>query len=231
MATPNAIASVTHSALHWSADRDESQDFEYTIRGKLMRGRGLAPGALKTGKEFGTIGLDEKMAGRSKDLDVMAMYTNSFPFRLSPHNPAPGKLSAEAGRGQKLFAAAETQCAKCHTGAYYTDSTLKKPFNLHDVGTGAGKDEKMGPKYDTPTLHGVYRLANYLHDGRAATLMDVLTTANPGDKHGKTSQLKKEELDDLVAFLKALPFEAPPEETPNTVKDFEKEFKYPRPKE
>ena len=229
--TPNLFGLGHTHPLHWSADRDESQDFEYTIRGKLMRGRGLAPGPLKLGKEFGTIALDEKMGGRSKDLDAMAMYTNSFPFRLSPHNPAPGKLSAEAERGQKLFAAAETQCAKCHTGPYYTDSSLNKPFNVHDVGTGAGKDEKMGPKYDTPTLLGVYRVANYLHDGRAATLMDVLTTCNSGDKHGKTSHLKKDELDDLVAFLEALPFEAPPEETPNTVKDFEREFHYPRPKE
>ena len=80
-------------------------------------------------------------------------------------------------------------------------------------------------------MQSVYRLSNYLHEGRAATLMDVLTTQNPGDKHGKTSHLKKEELEDLVAFMKALPFEAPPEETPNTVKEFEKEFKYPRPKE
>ena len=87
----------------------------------------------------------------------------------------------------------------------------------------------FGP--NTPTLLGVYRIGSYLHDGRAKTLEEVLTTHNTGDKHGKTSHLKKEELEELVAFLKALPFEAPPEETPNTVKDYEKEFKYPRPKE
>ncbi len=229
--TPNLFGLAHTHPLHWSADRDESQDFEYTIRGKLMRGRGLTDGPLKLGREFGSIALAETMAGRSKDLDALAMYTNSFPVRLSPHNPAPGKLSVEAERGQKLFTGTETQCAKCHTGSYYSDSQLKKPFNLHDVGTGTAKDEKMGPKYDTPTLLGNYRLPNYLHDGRATTLMDVLTTHNAGDKHGKTSHLKKEELEDLVAFLKALPFERPPEETPNTVKDFEKEFSYPRPKE
>ena len=195
-----------------------------------MRGRGLAPGPLKFGKEFDKVALEEKTAGRSKDLDALALYTNSFPVRLSPHNPAPGKLSEEAQRGRKLFASAKTQCAKCHTGAYYTDSRLEKPYNLHDVGTGTAKDEKMGPKYDTPTLLGAYLLKSYLHDGRAATLMDVLTTQNHGDRHGKTSHLRKEELEDLVAFLRALPFEPPPEETPNTVKDFEKEFKWPRPK-
>jgi cytochrome c peroxidase len=88
------------------------------------------------------------------------------------------------------------------------------------VGTG-GNDptEKMGSKYDTPTLLGVYRQTEYLHHGKARTLHEVLTTFNQQDKHGKTSHLKSEEVDDLVMFLKALPYELPPGETPNTVKD------------
>ena len=76
----------------------------------------------------------------------------------------------------------------------------------------------MGPKYDTPTLLGVYRTAPYLHHGKAKTLHDVLTTCNKEDKHGKTSHLKANEIDDLVEFLKSLPYETPPSETPNTVK-------------
>ena len=76
----------------------------------------------------------------------------------------------------------------------------------------------MGPKYDTPTLLGVYRTAPYLHHGKAKTLRDVLTTCNKDDKHGKTSHLKANEIDELVAFLKSLPYELPPKETPNTVK-------------
>jgi hypothetical protein len=47
----------------------------------------------------------------------------------------------------------------------------------------------------------------------------MLTTCNKGDKHGVTSHLKPGEIDDLVAFLKSLPYEEPPDETPNTVKD------------
>ena len=39
-----------------------------------------------------------------------------------------------------------------------------------------------------------------------------------GDKHGVTSHLKPAELGDLVEFLKSLPYEKPPDETPNTVK-------------
>jgi YVTN family beta-propeller protein len=205
--------------LHWSADRDEVQDFEYTIRSPLMRGSGLAPGPIKTKKGFEKIELEEKLTGRSKDLDALAIYCNSFEFPvLSPHIPAPGKLSPQAERGKKLFFSAEAGCATCHSGPYYTDSNLKQPFNLHDVGTGTeDKSEKMGPKYDTPTLVGVYRTAPYLHHGKAKTLLDVLTVCNKEDKHGKTSQLAAGELDDLVAFLQALPYEYPPTTTPNTV--------------
>jgi YVTN family beta-propeller protein len=217
--TPAFMGLAHTHPLHWSADRDEVQDFEYTIRGRLMQGPGLFRGPIKPKNGFEPTELSMDLAGRSKDLDALAVYSNSFEFTLSPHIPAPGKLSDAAQRGKRLFFADAIGCSQCHSGPYYTDSSLKKPFNLHDVGTG-GDDpsEKNGPKYDTPTLLGVYRTAPYLHHGKANTLRDVLTTCNKQDKHGKTSHLKDQELDDLVAFLQALPYELPPERTPNTVK-------------
>lgn len=227
--TPHLFGLAHTHPLHWSADRDEVQDFEYTIRGKLMRGRGLYSGKVNPRVDFlPAAELDQKMSGLSKDLDALALYTNSFPFRLSPHAAGPGKLTPEAQRGQAIFQSTKTQCATCHTGPYYTDSSLTRPYKLHDIGTGDSPDEKMGPKYDTPTLLGVYRTGPYLHDGRANTLEELFTKHNPGDKHGVTSHLKPNEIQDLVAFLKSLPFEYPPEETPNTVKERVR-LTYPRP--
>jgi YVTN family beta-propeller protein len=218
--TPAMMGLAHTHPLHWSADRDEVQDFEYTIRGRLMQGRGLVPGPIKTKVGFHPVELEEKLAGRSPDLDALAIYSNSFDFTLSPHIPAPGKLSPAAERGKALFFDKTVACASCHSGPYYTDSSLVKPYKLHDVGTGTDDPtEKMGPKYDTPTLLGIYRTAPYLHHGKAKTLLDVLTTCNKKDQHGKTSHLQNDQLDDLVAFLKALPYETPPNETPNTVKD------------
>ncbi|MFO0927647.1 MAG: c-type cytochrome [Gemmataceae bacterium] len=216
--TPPMMGLAHTHPLHWSADRDEVQDFEYTLRGRLMGGYGLIAGRIKPKVGHHPVELEEKTSGRSKDLDAMAIYCNSFTFTLSPHIPAPGKLFPAAERGRALFFDKTVGCAVCHSGPYYSDSRLQKPFNLHDVGTG-GDDpgEKMGPKYDTPTLLGVYRSAPYLHTGKAKTLRDVLTTCNAGDKHGKTSHLTPEQVDDLVAFLKSLPYELPPDETPNTV--------------
>jgi cytochrome c peroxidase len=199
---PLAGLSWTHP-VHWSADRDEVQDFEHTVRGLLMQGQGLLKGKLPGA-------LEDPITGRSKALDALALYTNSHRLTLSPH--AKGGLSDAAKRGQQLFHSERTGCATCHSGPWYTDSQPREISQIvrHDVGTGNDDaSELRGPAYDTPTLMGIYRSAPYLHHGRAATLRDVLTTANSGDRHGKTSGLSSSEVDDLVEFLKALPFEDP----------------------
>jgi YVTN family beta-propeller protein len=186
---------------HWSADRDETQDFEHTIRGRLMGGRGLHKGRLN--KPLG-----ETNRGLSASLDALAAYTNSHTVTLSPY--AKGGLSPAAERGRKLFTSKQTKCAECHTGPFLTDSQSGKPSVRHDVGTGnSDKSETMGSAYDTPMLLGLYRSAPFLHHGEAETLKDVLTSQNAADKHGVTSHLSATEVDDLVAFLKSLPFEQP----------------------
>jgi cytochrome c peroxidase len=214
-----AFVGMAHThPLHWSADRDEVQDFEYTVRSKLMQGVGFIKGKMTPKIGFHKAELEEKTSGRSKDLDAIAIYCNSLDFPLSPHIDAPGKLKPGALRGKDVFFRKDVGCANCHSGPYYSDSSLKQPFNLHDIGTGGGdKTERMGTKYDTPTLLGIYRASPYLHDGSAKTLLDVVTTQNKEDKHGKTSQLKADEIGDLVEFLKSLPYESPPEVTPITV--------------
>ena len=196
-----AAMARTHP-LHWSADRDEAHDFENTIRGPLMQGRGLIRGPAQ--KDLGP-----PNAGLSTDLDAMAEYCNSFWPTLSPHAAGPGKLSPAAERGKEVFFRTDVGCASCHSGPLYTNSALEpKPFQLHDVGTGEDDpSEKMGPRYDTPTLLGIYRTAPYLHHGKARTLREVLVEQNRGDRHGKTIQLAAPEIDALVAFLKSLPYE------------------------
>jgi len=186
--------------IHWSADRDEVQDFEYTIRGKLMQGRGLLAGELQAE-------LALPNAGRSDELDALALYSNSHEFRLSPH--ARDGLSTTASRGREIFLSQQTRCSECHSGPFYTDSQPRPELLRHNVGTGSDPAEKLAPEYDTPSLLGVYRTAPYLHHGKAATLLDVLTTENVGDQHGVTSHLDAGQLNDLIEFLKALPYEDP----------------------
>lgn len=186
--------------IHWSADRDEVQDFEHTIRGKLMQGRGLLTGELQP--ELGP-----RNGGRSQELDALALYSNSHEFSLSPF--AKQGLSPQAERGREIFFSAETECARCHSGPLYTDSRSGAAIVRHDVGTGGDPAEKLGPEFDTPTLIGVYRTAPYLHHGKAQTLHEVLREYNPDEQHGRTKHLNETQLNDLVEFLKALPFEDP----------------------
>tara|TARA_B100000676_G_C18092015_1_gene860934 strand:- start:2997 stop:4841 length:1845 start_codon:yes stop_codon:yes gene_type:complete len=189
--------------VHWSADRDEVQDFEHTIRGPLMGGSGLIKGPVD-------LSLKEPNRLKSDRLDALAAYTNSHDFTISPF--AKNGLSDSATRGKSLFESEKTKCATCHTGPVFTDSApvAISAFRMHNVGTGNDDEsEKMGPRYDTPTLLGVYRSAPYLHHGKALTLHDVLTTENKEDKHGVTSHLSETQINDLVEFLKSLPYEDP----------------------
>jgi cytochrome c peroxidase len=61
-----------------------------------------------------------------------------------------------------------------------------------------------GQRFDVPTLIEVWRTGPYLHDGRAATIHDLVTTYNPEDEHGRTSNLSPEEISDLVEFVGSL---------------------------
>lgn len=94
-------------------------------------------------------------------------------------------------RGEAVFNKAG--CANCHPAPLYTD------MQKYELGMGLYGD--AGQPFDTPALVEVWRTAPYLHDGRAATMRDVLTIHNPGDKHGKTSSLTEQELNDLVQFV------------------------------
>ena len=105
-----------------------------------------------------------------------------------------GALSPAAERGKAIFDRAD--CGNCHVPPLFTD------LKTHHVGTGRGREADT--PFDTPTLVEIWRTAPYLHDGRAATLMEMLTTFNEGDTHGKTSTLTPEQVQDLVEYLLSL---------------------------
>jgi YVTN family beta-propeller protein len=130
-----------------------------------------------------------------KDVDDLVAYLASLRPQPSPHLTPDGQRTDAARRGQALFEG-KADCARCHSGPYYTDR------KLYDVGTNA--ENEKGARFKTTALFELYRTAPYLHDGRALTLQEVLTTFNPKDEHGKTRGLTKQEIDDLVAYLLSL---------------------------
>jgi YVTN family beta-propeller protein len=191
--TTSLLGMIETYPLRWSGEWDESADSEFANRRENF-GRGLIDGAMNCSLSPPDCVNQPPNQGRSYDLDCLAAFIDSLPPPRCPGPPSEAAL-----RGQAIFNRADTECATCHPAPLYTDQ------QSHDVGT-VTPDERIGPAFDTPTLRGLYDSAPYLHDGRAATLYDVLTTRNPSDQHGLTSHLTEQELRDLVAFMLALPF-------------------------
>jgi cytochrome c peroxidase len=58
--------------------------------------------------------------------------------------------------------------------------------------------------FDVPQLNNIYETAPYLHDGRSPSLEEIWTRFNPNNRHGITSDMTKDQLNDLVEYLKTL---------------------------
>ena len=74
--------------------------------------------------------------------------------------------------------------------------------NLLSVGEGSWLDTQA--VFDIPHLTNIYETAPYLHDGRADTLEEIWTRFNPNDEHGITNDMTKDQLNDLIEYLKSL---------------------------
>jgi cytochrome c peroxidase/DNA-binding beta-propeller fold protein YncE len=132
----------------------------------------------------------------AQDIAAMESYLASLKPISSPFRNEDGSLSDAAERGRALFHNAEVGCSNCHSGPHFSDG------QIHDVGLGSPDDHYHG--YNTPTLLGVYRKVRFLHDGRAKSLERVLTRYHRSDEIGGGKELSKQEVDDLVEYLKSL---------------------------
>jgi DNA-binding beta-propeller fold protein YncE len=191
--------------LHWSGNFDEVQDFENDIR-NFFGGDGFMDDSdYFAGTRYEPLG--DSKAGLSADLDALAAYVNSLTdTQRSPHRQQDGSLSSAAQAGESVFAT--LGCETCHSGERFSDSSTGV---RHDVGTiKPSSGHRMGfplDGFDTPMLPGLWATAPYLHDGSAATLRDVLVTANENGLHGDTQSLSQESLDQLIEYLLELELE------------------------
>ncbi|HKY35071.1 MAG TPA: hypothetical protein VJN18_03960 [Polyangiaceae bacterium] len=197
--------------VNWSGSFDELQDVDDNIR-NLFGGTGFLTAEQLA---MGTVGtpLGDKKAGMmNKELDQLAAFLTSLDtYHASPYRNLDGTLTPDGVAGRAIFK--RLGCGFCHTGPDATDSSRGK---LHDVGTLRDTSGKRGGEplfgIDTPTLNGVWETPPYLHDGSAPTLRDVLTTANPDDRHAFTSALTEQELDQLVSYVQQLDGTLDPED-------------------
>jgi YVTN family beta-propeller protein len=129
------------------------------------------------------------------ELDAMAAFLNSVPLPPNRRVAANGKLTPAQKRGKKIYFG--KRCDTCHPPqSHYTTGRSA------DVGTGTRHD--TSGVFDIPQLDRVYDRPPYLHTGQALSLEEIWTKFNVQDKHGVTSDMTKEELNDLVEYLKTL---------------------------
>jgi len=151
----------------------------------------------------------EKYFWRSENYDNLrladlVLYIRSLPARPNRERQPGGELTAAQERGRVIFERdvdkfgkpipLENRCSYCHSGPKGTDR------KIFDVGTHKATD--TGGVFKTPQLTNIALTAPYLHDGSARTLEEIWTIYNPDDKHGRTNDLTKDELNDLIEYLR-----------------------------
>jgi YVTN family beta-propeller protein len=151
----------------------------------------------------------EKYFWRSENYDNRTLtdlvsYVRGLPSRPNRWGLQHGELTPAQERGKVFFVRSvdkfgkpipeANRCSYCHSGP---KGTNQKSF---DVGTRKSTDNSG--LLDTPQLTNITLTAPYLHDGSARTLEEIWTVYNPDDKHGRTNDLTKDELNDLIEYLR-----------------------------
>jgi cytochrome c peroxidase len=124
----------------------------------------------------------------------------------------PGALTALEAQGRDVFAA--TNCDRCHSGALLSDNQFHY-IGLRPAQEDEGRFTVTGEvgdrgKMRTPSLRNLELRSPYMHNGRLATIEDVVDFYNRGgdfdapnkDPFVRPLNLTTEDRDALIAFLK-----------------------------
>ncbi len=105
-----------------------------------------------------------------------------------------GRKDLAVGRGRMLFEG-KARCARCHKGPEYTSE--------HNYDVKLEPDDSPYPLWNPPSLRGLWDRGPFLHDGRAATLDELLQKHHAPELLGG-QPLSPGERQDLVTFLLSL---------------------------
>ena len=141
-----------------------------------------------------------------EELTDLVSFVLSLPLRPNRYHLGKGELTPAQERGKTIFERTEykngkgipepNRCGYCHSGSKFT--------NQKQLDVGSGKSIDRSPLVDVPQLSNVVYSAPYLHDGSARSLEEIWTVFNPKDTHGVTNDLTKDELNDLIEYLRTL---------------------------
>lgn len=133
---------------------------------------------------------------RPDEIKAIVAYLGTLDYPRNPYRKPDGTLTDSAIRGEAVFKSSKAACNTCHGGPEFTDG------KVHDLGLGESRDVYKG--HNPPSLRGTYDKAPYLHDGRAATLRDLLTQDHSPELVTGLGALEQGELADLIAYLQSL---------------------------
>ena len=122
---------------------------------------------------------------KGADLEALIAYLHEAP---TPHRADDAKDVALVTRGKELFHAETVGCATCHKNGADTDGVK------HEVGSGRN--------LDTPSLRFIAGTSPYFHDGRFATLGELLRKTK--GKMGWNGDMSDQDLDAIEAYLTTL---------------------------
>jgi YVTN family beta-propeller protein len=141
-----------------------------------------------------------------EELSALVNYISTIPRPPNRYRPLGAPLTEAQRRGREIFfrtmknsgeeIPVGNRCATCHRGPLFTDR------HTHNIGSKMMYDRVA--VFDTPHLNNIYDSAPYLHNGVADTLEEIWTRYNPNDTHGVTNDMTKDQLNDLIEYLKTL---------------------------
>ena len=108
------------------------------------------------------------------------------PSLSSARQQQPGETVA---RGARVFR--QQGCADCHQPNRFTSP------EIYDVGL---RDRLGNRRFNPPSLLGVSQRSALFHDGRAASVRDVLM----GHRHGIAQDVSQTEIEELIDYLNSL---------------------------
>ena len=178
---------------------------------------------------FGPGPISMEMVGKAIASFERTLLSGNSPFDRYFFGGDLKAISPAAIRGLEIFNNAKKgNCSVCHKiaeqNAPFTDG------KFHNIGVGIGtdgdltdlgryeqtKEERDKGAFKTPTLRNIAQTGPYMHDGKQATLKEVVdfyvgggTSNQYLDKEIKELKLSGQERADLVAFMETLTGEMP----------------------
>jgi hypothetical protein len=175
-----------------------------------LRGKGVFfDPRLDDPAQFPVAAANPELFGHKRDdVDLITSKLGPLQFyqlAIPAPAPPPGSFDEEAAeRGDEIFSG-KAACTSCHVEPIYTEPG----WNLHP-GSDLCIDNDQADRapdhvYRTSPLNGLWThtKGGFFHDGRFATLLDVVNHYNSCFTLGLTDQEKN----DLVEYLKSLPDE------------------------